>query len=259
VLTVGYVCCGSIPQGSLKKLPGLWDKIKHALGVSTHAESKPIPVVLTTGDIIDGLPPGIPDSPDGAPVTVVRRTVGITGIDASRLRWRTWQLLNEANSCYLNYEYYACISVLQTALDSWLIEQFEERGMKPSGNFKRAIEVAKNKAIITEKEAGFMDRLRDLRNTFVHSKEEPWMVPEVNQMTNPPKPVSKEFLNTKGSKDLVALMLSSELAWSYLASVLGMMRERYPTKGGYLYWISQALRHAETKPGNDEGGAGPPK
>ena len=222
------------------------------MGQSAKAKPKPVRLVVNTDGFIDGVPPGIPEeAPDDVPVTIVRRRIGITEINASRLRWRTWQLLNEAASCYANNEYFACISVLQSALESWLVDQFEEIGLKRSDTFKRAIEVAKNKGIITEKEAKFFDLLRGYRNTFAHANEKSWMVPEVNEMTNPPKPLSKESLNTKGSKDLVAQMLSAELAWGHLKEVVEMMRSRYPSKEPYVYWVAQPLKHAGPQAGKD--------
>jgi hypothetical protein len=232
--------------------PGFFERVKEALRVKAQKSGPPRVIYLTDG-FIDGLPPNMPeDVPSDTPVTIVRRKVGIAGIDATLLRPRTWELLNEANSCYSHYEYYACISILQSALESWLIDLFDERGMKPSDTFKRAIDVAKNKGIITDEEAKLFDRLRGFRNTFVHSKEESWMVPEITEMTDPPKPLSKEFLNTGGSKDMVALMLGAEMAWGYLTEVLRLMRNRYPTKGVYPYWVSQVIHHVEPKTNLDK-------
>jgi hypothetical protein len=233
----------------MTELVDLRTRAKRAFRLSSQQPSDKRKI-LHVGEFIDDMPSGIPDeAPEGVPAAILRRKVGIPGIKASDLRWRTWFLLNEANSCYLNSEYFACSTVLQSALESWLLEQLESLKIKPGEPFVQLTEIAKEKKIITEEEAELFHELRKLRNTFVHSQEKPWMTPvDLKELDGPPTPETKEFLKTKNSKDLLALVTASELTWKFLTEVISMMRRRYPSDGVSAYPVAQMLRHADFDP-----------
>lgn len=186
------------------------------------------------------------NAPSGAPAIILDLKRRLTGVDASKLRWRVWHLMNEAATCYDNCEYDGSLSCLESALEAWLETEFESSNMKPSSTFKLANEVARAKGIITNDEFDFFEGLREFRNTLVHSKDEKWMVPDsMKELTNQETPASAHHLNSQGSKDLTTLVISSEMSWKFLEKTIEMMRRRYPSQTNYLYVIGRVIRHGD--------------
>lgn len=199
---------------------------------------------LPEGTIIDRVPAGFPEeTPKDAPVVIFRRVIGRTGINATELRWRTWILLNQAASCYRNMEYYGCVLLLQSALESWLAEQFESRHQSRNRKFQLDVGQAKQVGIVTEEEAKLFAELAELRNTLAHSLTKPWMTPQsITEMTEPPRRINEEFVKSAGSRDLVTLGTTPEVARRLLARGTEMFRRRYPTDRVQVYLIAQLIR-----------------
>lgn len=88
---------------------------------------------------------------------------GIPGIDGIELNYGSWHLLNEALTCFLNNEHYACIACLAGSLELWL-----KRKLGSRKSFKNMIKQAEESGIITKSEATEFSRLRKTRNMYIH-------------------------------------------------------------------------------------------
>jgi len=82
----------------------------------------------------------------------------------SQIPSRTFALLSEAGSCFVNGEYNGCVSVLATAVEYSLRDLLHSR-LKLSG----LIKTAKERGILNPKQAEVFDKLRQHRNNVVHS------------------------------------------------------------------------------------------
>lgn len=78
-------------------MANVWTRTKKFVWARKGSQPKGNRKVIVASTIIDDLPRSIPeDAPKDSPVVVLRRKLGIEGIKATNLRWRTWLLLNEA-------------------------------------------------------------------------------------------------------------------------------------------------------------------
>lgn len=77
---------------------------------------------------------------------------------------RTFALLSEAGSCFVNGEYNGCVSVLATAVEYSLGDLLHSR-LKLNGLIKKA----KERGILNPVQAEVFDKLRWYRNKVIHS------------------------------------------------------------------------------------------
>lgn len=82
----------------------------------------------------------------------------------SHIPSRTFALLSEARSCFVNGEYNACVSVLATAVEYSLGDLLNSR-LKLNG----LIKAAKDRGILNPGQVKVFDKLRRYRNNVVHS------------------------------------------------------------------------------------------
>ena len=83
---------------------------------------------------------------------------------SSAMSNRTFALLSEACSCFVNGEYNGCISVLATAVEFSLRELLHSRS-----KLQKLIKMAKEQRVLKEEQAEALDKLREHRNNVVHS------------------------------------------------------------------------------------------
>jgi hypothetical protein len=123
----------------------------------------------------------------------------------------------------------------------------ESTGSENEGNLVGLSKLAKKKGLITSDEFDVLDALRDFRNPTVHSLDKPWMVPDrVVELDNPGSEIQNKVLQTQGSKDFTNLAACSEMAWVFLTRVIGIMRQRYPSKNTAPYVMVSVIRHGTT-------------
>jgi hypothetical protein len=82
----------------------------------------------------------------------------------SQIPSRTFALLSEAHSCFINGEYNGCVSVLATAVEYSLRDLLHSR-LK----LNALIKTAKERGILNPRQAGVLGKLRQYRNNVVHS------------------------------------------------------------------------------------------
>jgi len=77
---------------------------------------------------------------------------------------RTFSLLSEADSCFVNGEYNGCIAVLATIIEYSLRKLFNRKS-----TLKTLIDLATTRGILNEQDAKVLDKLRQYRNNVIHS------------------------------------------------------------------------------------------
>jgi hypothetical protein len=77
---------------------------------------------------------------------------------------RTFSLLSEANSCFVNGEYNGCVAVLTTAVEYSLRKLLNKKS-----RLKTLINLATVRGILNEQDAKVLDKLRQYRNNIIHS------------------------------------------------------------------------------------------
>jgi hypothetical protein len=77
---------------------------------------------------------------------------------------RTFSLLSEADSCFVNGEYNGCVAVLGTAVEYSLRKLFNKKS-----NLETLIDRATNRGILNEQDAKILHKLRQYRNNVIHS------------------------------------------------------------------------------------------
>jgi len=77
---------------------------------------------------------------------------------------RTFSLLSEADSCFVNGEYNGCVAVLGTAVEYSLRKLLNKKS-----NLKTLIDLATNRGILNEQDAKILHKLRQYRNNVIHS------------------------------------------------------------------------------------------
>jgi len=82
----------------------------------------------------------------------------------SQIPSRTFALLSEAGSCFVNGEYNGCVSVLATAVEYSLGDLLASRLKLNS-----LIKMAKERGILDARQTEVFDKLRQYRNDVVHS------------------------------------------------------------------------------------------
>lgn len=90
------------------------------------------------------------------PHIVITQIPGIPGIDGEKLNYGSWHLLNEALTCFVNQEYFACIICLTTSIELWLREE-----LKKEGNLKKLLKSARATNLVSDEEFAALDALRD--------------------------------------------------------------------------------------------------
>lgn len=82
----------------------------------------------------------------------------------SQIPSRTFALLSEAGSCFVNGEYNGCVSVLATAVE-YSLRDLLHRRLK----LNSLVKAAKERGILNPRQAEVLDKLRQYRNNVVHS------------------------------------------------------------------------------------------
>lgn len=77
---------------------------------------------------------------------------------------RTFSLLSEANSCFVNGEYNGCVAVLTTAVEYSLRKLLNKKS-----RLKTLIDLATKRGILNEQDTKVLDKLRRYRNNVIHS------------------------------------------------------------------------------------------
>lgn len=187
--------------------------------------------------------------PKGMPFVLAERRHGIPGIDANQFRPRIWLLLNEAFTCFQHQEYHGCMSALASAIELWILDEFAKKGFGSGEKLQKAIDEAARVQLITKEEAELFHKIRSFRNAYIHSKDEPWLVPRkiVKLTPQPGRNISQEYLQSTPSKDTVALMTAPPVAYSYLTQTIGTFRQRYPSNGAYDYLVAILVKPGSKK------------
>ena len=82
----------------------------------------------------------------------------------SQIPSRTFALLSEAGSCFVNGEYNGCVSVLATAVEYSLRDLLHSRLKLNS-----LVKTARERGVLNPRQAEVFDKLRRYRNNVVHS------------------------------------------------------------------------------------------
>jgi len=77
---------------------------------------------------------------------------------------RTFSLLSEADSCFVNGEYNGCVAVLATAVEYSLRKLLNKKS-----KLETLIDLASEQGILNEREAKVLHKLRQYRNNVIHS------------------------------------------------------------------------------------------
>lgn len=166
-------------------------------------------------------------------------TPGVPVIDGSKLFYASWHLLNEAFTCYINIEHYACIACLSSSVELWLRR---EMNAPRQMTFGELIKKARKTGKITDEESKELEMLRKTRNRFTHFDLD--KLPKVKHMKGPIKipyeaiPKLDQIIQlyqtevdpypTAAHKDLVPLGTLAPTAYMLLNSVLAFFMKRYP-------------------------------
>jgi len=167
-------------------------------------------------------------------------TPGVPVIDGSKLFYASWHLLNEAFTCYINAEHYACIACLSSSVELWLRR---EMNVLHRMNFEELIKKARKIGKITDEESKEFEMLRKTRNSFIHFDLD--KLPKVKHMRGPIKIPREEIPKldqidqqmyqtevdpypTAAHKDLVPLGTLAPTAYILLNSTLSFFMKRYP-------------------------------
>lgn len=190
------------------------------------------------------------------PFVYFQPTPGVPVIDGSKLYYGSWHLLNEAFTCYINAEHYACIACLSSSIELWLRREMNApRRM----NFQKLVRKARKIGKITDEESKELDKLRKTRNSFIHFDLD--TLPKVKSMKGPIEMPSKDIPKldqidyqmyqtevdpypTPAHKDLVPLSTLAPTAYILLNRVLSFFMKRYPREDQLvdIYYRSLLLK-----------------
>lgn len=160
---------------------------------------------------------------------------GLPGIDGIKLHYGSWHLLNEALTCFINNEHYACIACLTASLELWL-----RRELSSKKTFEKMIKQAKTTGIITHLEAVELNELRKTRNMYIHFDRT--KLPRLESGKTAKFEYKKGRLiklyekeidpyPTEALEDALPLGLLAFMSYLYLNNTIRFFMKRYPKKG----------------------------
>ena len=82
----------------------------------------------------------------------------------SQIPSRTFALLSEAGSCFVNGEYNGCVCVLATAVEYSLRDL-----LRSSSGLSALVKAAEEQGLLDRKQAAVLGKLRQYRNNVIHS------------------------------------------------------------------------------------------
>jgi hypothetical protein len=164
---------------------------------------------------------------------------GIPGINGVDLFYGSWHLLNEALSCFINQEYFACLICLSTSVELWL-----KRTLSRDGKLDDLLKQAKTAKIIDNDEFEALNTLRKDRNAYVHFdldklpkskgdklksvKIEPnWTDEEINK-AHESNGIEVDVYATPAHKDMLPLGFVTVSSYFHLNYVTEFFLKRYP-------------------------------
>jgi len=169
---------------------------------------------------------------------------GIPGIDGFKLFYGSWHLLNEALTCFLNNEHYACIACLAASVELWL-----RRTLNSKRKFKQLICQAKKNKIISDDEKKMLDELRKMRNMYIHFDRDslPWAksaktarikdrettFSEIDQLIEL-QGIKINPYPTDAHRDAIPLAVLAPISYLYLNSIIEFFRKRYPRRDSLI-------------------------
>ena len=149
---------------------------------------------------------------------------------------RTFSLLSEADSCFINGEYNGCVAVLATAVEYSLRKLLNEKL-----GLQTLIVRATTRGILNEEDAKVLDQLRQYRNNAIHSdltelargvvlrKQEVILTEKGEVPMSDWREVQPE---SEAMKDAAGSLAAEAVVGKLVVSVCGVLRKLY---GGTLW------------------------
>lgn len=185
------------------------------------------------------------------PHMYVAQLPGIPGIDGFELPYGSWHLLNEALTCFINNEHYACLVCLAASVESWLRRKLRTGAKK---NFVVLIRQAKKSKIISDDEAKEFNELRKIRNMYIHFdrkkfprvksirtaeiKDRVTAFSEIDELIEL-HGIEVSPYPTRAHKDFIPLSALTPTSYLFLNSTIRFFMRRYPRKDR---WIASYYR-----------------
>ncbi len=184
-------------------------------------------------------------------IWVSERSV-VRGIDATKMPYASWCLLNEALSCFEIDAHIGALACLVGSIDAWLREATKS---DKKTNLRDVISKANEIELISNEEARILQGLRKNRNSYIHFDRE--KLPKVRSV----KQIAMSHLKqgmfekleqvnphpTVAHKDLIPLLAGAEIALNYLEEVLTILRRHFPyeASGHFTYVRIRNMRRLD--------------